>query len=159
MKGVEVPKHLLRIDIDDETKTIQVSHEEDGVIHSVFLESLALFGGSAETKEFFMKLFGASADMAWAYGQGFRIAHSPEGGPGLLNFYKQCAAHVCQIIDPNAFQNEALENTWEDPDQSRWFGQDSEDVLADKEKSEAKRKAANRATVPDEPPPDPKKWN
>lgn len=156
-------KHTLTIEIDAEAKTIEVKHEEDGVINTVFLESLALFGGNAKTKEFFMKLFGASSDMAWAYGQGFRIAHSPEGGPGLINFYKQCAAHLCNAIDPLAFQNEigAAEamNMWEDPDQSRWFGQDSEDVLADKEKSEAKRKAEARTAAPDDPPADPKKWN
>jgi hypothetical protein len=156
-------KHTLNIEIDAEAKTIQVKHEEDGIINSVFLESLALFGGNAKNKEFFMKLFGASADMAWAYGQGFRIAHSPEGGPALVNFYKQCAAHICHAVDPLSFQNEigAAEamNMWEDPDQSRWFGQDTEDVLIDKEKSEAKRRAEARTAAPDEAPTDLKKWH
>lgn len=157
-------KHTLTIVIDDEAKTINVTHEEDGEIHSVFLQSLALFGGDAKSQELFMKLFGSSADTAWSYAQGYRIAQSPAGGPALRSFYKQCAAHICQIIDPDTFRQEAdaeaVANRWEEKDQTKWFGQDSEDVLADKQKSEARRKAAARAAAePDAPPADPKKWN
>lgn len=152
-------KHTLVITIDDEAKTINVSHEEDGVQHSVFLQSLALFGGDAKSQELFMKLFGSSADTAWAYAQGFRISETPEGGPALRIFYKQCAAHICQIIDPDTFRAEATANMWEGTDQSKWFGQDTEDVLADKEKSEARKKAAERLTEAIEPPTDKKHWN
>ena len=156
-------QHKLTITIDEGAQTINVVHEEDGIEHSVWLQSLALFGGDAKGQEVFMKLFGASADSAWAYAQGYRIAHSPEGGPALLSFYKQCAAHICKIIDPNAFQleenAEEVANRWEEKDQTKWFGQDSEDVLEDKQKSEARRKAAERMTDCAEPPADRKKWN
>jgi len=65
-------------------------------------------------------------------------------GTALNSFYKQCAAHICQIIDPNAFKNEVsadgITNKWECQDQSKWFGWDSEDVLIDKQKAEEKKK-------------------
>jgi len=131
--------HTLTIEIDEKTNEIRVVHGDK----TYFLESLAIFGGNAKTKELFIKMFGSSADAAWAYGQGFRIAHSPEGGKALKNFYKQSAAHVCNIIDPNAFQNEIggkeAVNMWENPDQRDWFAMDSEDVLRDKQLSEAER--------------------
>lgn len=152
-------KHTLIIEVDEETKQIRVSHEEGGIGVDIFLQSLVLFGGDAKNQEVFIKMFGASADSAWAYAQGYRIAHSPEGGPALHSFYKQCAAHICQIVDPNAFQLEADANMWDCKDQTKWFGQDSEDVLRDKEISEARRKAAERLTDCAEPPTDKKKWN
>lgn len=152
-------KHTLTIYIDDEEKTINVVHERDGLQHSVFVQSLAIFGGDAKNQEVFIKMLGASADAAWAYAQGFRISESAEAGPGMKSFYKQCSAHICQIIDPNAFQIEADANMWECADQTKWFGQDSEDVLADKQKSEARRKAAERLTELIEPPTDKKHWN
>jgi len=156
-------KHTLTIKIDAEAKTIEVKHEEGGVINSVFLESLALFGGDAKNQEVFIKLFGSSADLAWAYAQGYRIAQSSEGGPALKSFYKQCAAHICKLIDPDAFRNTITEeealNKWECQDQTKWSGWDTEDVLVDKEKSEAKKKAASRAMASGDPPEDTKKWN
>ena len=139
--------HNISIVIDDQTQTIHVYTSEQGVegsMQEVLLESIAIFGGDARNKELFIKMFGASADAAWAFGQGFKIAHSPEGGKGLKNFYKQAAAHVCQIIDPNAFQREVtaneVMNMWEEKDQSKWFGQDTEDVLEDKQVSEGRAK-------------------
>lgn len=132
------------IRIDEQNKTIEVETEEG---QTIFLQSLALFGGDAANKEVYIKLMGASADAAWAYGQGFKIAHGATGGKSLKNFYKQCAAHVCNIIDPNAFRQEAgaLEtlNRWECQDQTKWAGWDSEDVLADKELAESKRRRYN----------------
>jgi hypothetical protein len=152
-------KHKLVIEIDDEQHTVAVDH--DG--KQYLLESLALIGGNAVTKELFLQMFGASADAAWAYGQGFRLSRTPEAPEGLNNFYKQCAAHVCNIIDPAAFRNEVgaeeILNMWECTDQSKWFGQDSEDVLADKEKSEARKKAVSRAMAGPDAPIDPKKWS
>ena len=132
--------HTLTIEIDEQTKQIRVVHNGE----SYLLQSLAIFGGDAKNQEVFIKMFGASADAAWAYAQGYRIAHSAEGGPALNSFYKQCAAHICKIIDPNAFQNEITAeeavNKWECPDQTKWAGWDTEDVLADKQKSEEKKK-------------------
>lgn len=148
----------LTIEIDEEGRTITVRHGGQ----EYMLQSLALFGGDAKNQEVFIKMFGSSADAAWAYAQGYRIAHSDEGGPALNSFYKQCAAHICKIIDPNAFRNEVTAeeavNKWECPDQTKWGGWDSEDVLADKEKSEAREKALMNFTAPDSPE-DKKKWN
>ena len=133
-------KHSLTIEIDEETHTITVT--QDGKVYH--LQSLALFGGDAVHQEIFIKLFGSSADAAWSYAQGFRIAHADEGGKALENFYKQCSAHICMAIDPAAFHNEisadALVNRWESKDQSKWFGMDSEDVLIDKQISEDNKK-------------------
>jgi hypothetical protein len=130
----------LTVEIDEEGRTITVRHGGQEYL----LQSLALFGGDAKSQEIFIKMFGASADAAWAYAQGYRIAHSEEGGPALKSFYKQCAAHVCKIIDPNAFKNEIeaeeLLNKWECADQTKWAGWDTEDVLADKQLNEDKKK-------------------
>lgn len=138
-------KQILIITIDPESKTISLQHGEEGAVaQEVFLQSLALFGGDAKSQEVFIKMFGSSADAAWSYAQGYRIAHSAEGGPALNSFYKQCSAHICKIIDPKAFANEITAeeavNRWENPDQTKWFGMDSEDVLADKQISEARKK-------------------
>lgn len=153
----------LKVEIDEQAKMVHVTEYEDGVeVNSYLLESFAAFGGDARNKELFIRMFGASADAAWAYGQGFMISRSPSGGKALKNFYKQSAAHMCQIIDPNAFRNEVgaeeVLNRWEDPDQQHWFGQDTEDVLEDKQKSEARKKAIANMIAPDAPA-DPKKWN
>jgi hypothetical protein len=133
-------KSRLIIDINPEDSTITITDEEGT---QVKLESLALFGGDAVNNVVFIKMVGASADAAWAYGQGYKLAHETGGGPALRSFYRQCAAHVCQIIDPDAFKQYALEdeivNKWECKDQSKWGGWDSEDVLEDKQKSEKKR--------------------
>ena len=142
-----MPRHKLTITIDEETKQVSITHEHDGETTQTFLvESLALFGGNAQTQELFIQMYGASADAAWAYGRGFVQAHSPGGGKCLKNFYKQCACHVAQAIDPVAFKNEvaadALLNKWECQDQSKWFGWDTEDVLEDKQKSEHACKCA-----------------
>jgi len=135
--------HTLTIEVDEQTQEIRVVH--DGQVY--LLESLAIFGGNAQTKELFIKMFGSSADSAWAYGQGYKISRTEQGGKALRNFYKQSVAHVCNIVDPNMFRNEVgaaeILNRWEDPDQSRWFGQDTEDVLEDKQCSEANRKKWN----------------
>lgn len=130
-------KSRLIIDIDRERKTITVT-DEDGT--QVTLESLVLLGGDAPAEAVLIKMIGASADAAWAYAQGFRIAHQEGGGVELKSFYKQCAAHICQMIDPDMFRNMADVNKWECEDQSRWGGWDSEDVLEDKQLAEAKKR-------------------
>jgi len=136
-------KHRVVIEIDEEAQAIKVTH--DGA--EVELESIAIFGGDARSQEVFIKMFGASADAAWAFAQGFRISRTLDGGKGLKNFYRQGAAHICQIIDPAAFKREIgsdeLLNRWEDGDQRNWFAQDSEDVLEDKQISEGRKPSWN----------------
>jgi hypothetical protein len=140
-------KYTLAIEVDEEAKAVKITHTEAGQpTQTYLLESLALFGGNAKTQELFIQMYGASADAAWAFAQGFRTAQGPEGGKGLKNFYKQSAAHICMAIDPDGFKNtvaaDAIVNKWESTDQTKWGGWDTEDVLADKQISEARRAAA-----------------
>jgi len=132
-------KHEIRIFVDEEAQTVRV--EQDG--KTIDLESIAVFGGDARSQEVFIKMFGASADAAWAFGQGFRISRSLDGGKGLKNFYRQSVAHCCQIVDPDAFRNEVgaeeIINRWESKRQEDWFAMDSEDVLDDKQISEGRK--------------------
>jgi hypothetical protein len=130
------------IEVDDGNKTVII--EVDG--KEYIFESVALFAGDAKNNKVFIKMFGASADAAWSYAQGFRLAQG-QIGTALKSFYKQCAAHIAQIIDPNAFRNEVsvdgITNKWECTDQTKWAGWDTEDVLIDKQISEAKKKEWN----------------
>ena len=132
----------ITIEIDEEHNTITIFTDGKEYI----FESVALFAGDAEHKEIFIKMFGASADAAWSYAQGFMLAQK-QIGSALSNFYKQCAAHICQAIDPKAFKNEvsadSMLNKWESTDQTKWAGWDSEDVLIDKQIAENKKKNWN----------------
>jgi hypothetical protein len=135
-------KRTLIIEVDEASQTATIT-DEKGVVR--FFESVALFAADALNNEVFIQMYGASADAAWAFGRGFAISRGPEGGKELRNFYKQSVAHVCQIIDPHAFQQTLdsgeAENKWESKDSSKWGRWDSEDVLEDKQKSEAKKAA------------------
>jgi len=132
-----VTKVIIEIDQDTKIVTIKCDGKE------YVFESVALFAGDATHKEIFIKMFGASADAAWSYAQGYIMAQA-KPGTAFNSFYKQCAAHICQAIDPVAFKNEvsaeSLLNKWECTDQTKWAGWDTEDVLIDKAKSEAKKK-------------------
>jgi hypothetical protein len=131
-------KRTIIIEISEDERTIIVTNS-DGEMFK--LESLALFGGDARKQEFFIQMYGASADAAWSYGQGFRIAMA-EGSEmtALKNFYKQSAAHCCMAIDPDTFRQEAgaeeIINKWTSDDQTKWALWDTEDVLEDKQKHE-----------------------
>lgn len=132
----------ITIEIDDDNKTITIVADGKEYV----LQSLVLFGGDAKNDKIFIKMFGASADAAWSYAQGFRIAQK-QLDTALKSFYKQCAAHIAQIIDPDIFRNEVsadgITNKWESTDQAKWAGWDTEDVLVDKQISEAKKKDWN----------------
>lgn len=148
------------IEVDDEDRSIKITDNEG---KEFILKSVALFGADAETKECYIQMFGASADAAWAYGRGFVISHSPEGGRELKNFYKQCAAHICFAIDPMSFKNtvgaEEVLNKWESQDQTKWALWDTEDVLIDKEKSEKRAKKLLEAVKTPNKDEDSEKWN
>lgn len=137
-------KLKLEIEIDEESNMVKVTTSEG---ETYYLKSLNCFGGDAERKEVFIRQYGSSADSAWAYAEGFKQAESASGTKSAKNFYKQCAAHICQALDPDAFRQmiEAsnLENKWDCEDQRKWAGWDSEDVLADKQISEARKKFFN----------------
>ena len=131
----------LAIEVDTENGFICVK-TSDG--EEIILQSLALFGGDAQANKAFIKMYGASADSAWSFAQGFKISRGEKAGKGIKNFFKQAVAHICHIIDPNQFRREVggaeMVNKWESTDQTKWGGWDSEDVLIDKAKSEAKKK-------------------
>ena len=88
------------IEVNQETNIVTVMTGDK--THT--FESVVLFCGDAKNKGLLIKMFGASSDAAWAYGQGFIMAQNNKKS-ALSNFYKQCAAHVVQIIDPLIFQN------------------------------------------------------
>jgi hypothetical protein len=132
-------KRRMVIEVDEEAQSVKVTSDEG----ELNLESIVLFGGDARNQEFFVRMYGASSDAAWAFGQGFKLSRMRDAGRGIKNFFKQAAAHCCQIIDPDAFKQEAsaneILNRWEDPNQERWFAQDSEDVLEDKQVAEGRK--------------------
>ena len=131
----------LTIEVDRENNFICVKTSEG---EEFILQSLALFGGDAQANKAFVQMYGASADAAWSFGQGFKMSRQEGAGKGIKNFFKQVVAHVCRILDPNQFRQEVggeeMVNKWESTDQSKWGGWDSEDVLIDKAISEAKKK-------------------
>lgn len=132
-------KHRIVIEVDEAAQTVKVTHDGE----EVALESIICFGGDARSGQFFLKMYGASADAAWAFGQGFKVSRMLDAGRGIKNFFKQAVAHCCQIVDPNMFRNEVgaeeILNKWENPNQDDWFGMDSEDVLADKQIAEGRK--------------------
>ena len=140
-------KHRIVIDIDEEGKSVTIQTDEG----ERFFESVAVFAGDALNNERLIKMYGASADAAWAAGQAFIVAQSPEGGPGLKNFFKQLAARICFAIDPMSFRQEVgadeVLNKWKDEDQSHWFAQDSEDVLEDKARAERSKARAEKLGI------------
>jgi len=139
MADWSITKHRTVIEVDEVAQTVKVEH--DG--QEIRLESVICFGGDARSGQMFLKMYGASSDAAWAFGQGFKISRMRDAGKGIKNFFKQAVAHCCQIVDPNAFRNEVgadqVLNRWENPRQEDWFAQDSEDVLDDKQLSEGRK--------------------
>jgi tRNA A37 N6-isopentenylltransferase MiaA len=138
-----MPHHEIVIVVDKTARSLVLKH--NGKEYK--LQSLALFGGDAKTQEIFVQMYGSSADAAWSFAQAWRIAMSEEGGPSLRSFFKQCAAHICKILNPDEYkrtvQAEELLNKWESTDQTKWGSWDTEDVLIDKQLSEEAKKRWN----------------
>lgn len=112
-------KNIIIIEVDSDTKIITIKCDGKEYI----FESVALFAGDAKHKEIFIKMFGASADAAWSYAQGYLMAQD-KPGTAFSSFYKQCAAHICQIIDPGVFKNEVVAddilNNWGSESKKNW---------------------------------------
>jgi hypothetical protein len=109
-------KMTITIDVDPEAGEITV--RDDGG-NARTLRSIMLFGGDASRKSFYIFGWGASADAAWAYKQGF--AHAVRtGDASFRSFYKQCACHIVQLIAPEIFRREVeaekVLDRWEDED-------------------------------------------
>ncbi len=89
------------------------------------VKSVVVFGGDAERGILYLFGWGASADAAWAYKEGFLHANESHDSR-MKNFYRQCACHLAQCLCPNAFRQEAdaedLLERWEsgDREQGTW---------------------------------------
>lgn len=93
-------KFTITIEVDPGTREITI-RDDDG--NERTLRSAMLFGGDAEAGEYYLFGWGASADAAWAFKQGF--LHAEESGdPACRNFYRQCACHIAQVACPEAFR-------------------------------------------------------
>jgi len=110
------------VEVDPDAGEITV---EDDAGNKRQLKSIVVFGGDAEQGILYLFGWGASADAAWAYKEGF--LHANECGDACMkNFYKQCACHIARCLCPNAFRQEVdaeeLVDLWEagDRKQDTW---------------------------------------
>ncbi len=95
-------KFTITIEVDPETREVTV---RDDAGNERSLRSMMIFGGDAEAGDVYLFGWGASADAAWAFKQGF--LHADESGdPGYRNFYRQCACHIAEAVCPEAFRQE-----------------------------------------------------
>jgi hypothetical protein len=112
-------KLTIRIEVDPDAGEITV---EDDAGNKRQLKSIVMFGGDAEQGILYLFGWGASADAAWAYKEGFLHANECDNAH-LKNFYKQCACHIAQCLCPRAFHQEIdaeeLVEEWEAEDQKQ----------------------------------------
>ncbi len=106
-------KFTITIEVDQDAQEIVV-RDEAGNEHPV--KSITVFGGDAGSGILYLFGWGASADAAWAYKEGFLYAQECGDTP-YRNFFKQCACHIAQAIDRDAFRRkveaEELQDRWE----------------------------------------------
>lgn len=95
-------KFTITIEVDPGTRKITV---RDDAGNERSLGSVMIFGGDAEAGDFYLFGWGASADAAWAFKQGF-VRAEESGDPAYRNFYKQCACHIAQAACPEAFRQQ-----------------------------------------------------
>ena len=115
-------KFIITIEVDPDAQEIVV-RDEAGNEHPV--KSITVFGGDAENGVLYLFGWGASADAAWAYKEGFLYAEE-SGDTSYRSFFKQCACHIAQAIDPEAFRQKVeageLVVRWEgeNRDKGKW---------------------------------------
>jgi hypothetical protein len=134
-------KFKVELEIDDEKKCVTIKDSKDS-IKKEFSGGVHLVAADGENKVYYLLSVGSSADLGWALAQGFN--------DGWKNkFIRQLFGHFTQWINKfmvnagDGYELSSLEsvaNRWEEEDQSKWATMDSEDVLIDKQKSEAKKK-------------------
>lgn len=111
-------KLAITVEVDPDAGEITI---RDDAGNERTVKSVVVFGGDAEQGILYLFGWGASADAAWAYKEGFLHANECDD-PHMKNFYKQCACHLAQCLCPNAFRREAdAEGLLE-----RWEGEDRE---------------------------------
>jgi hypothetical protein len=112
-------KFIITIEVDPDAQEIVV-RDEAGKEHPV--KSITVFGGDAGSGIVYLFGWGASADAAWAYKEGFLYAEE-SGDASYRSFFKQCACHIAQAIDPGAFRRkveaEELLGRWESEDRGK----------------------------------------
>jgi hypothetical protein len=112
-------KFTITIEVDPDAQEIVV-RDEAGKEHPV--KSITVFGGDAENGAVYLFGWGASADAAWAYKEGFLYAEE-SGDASYRSFFKQCACHIAQAINPEAFRRKVeageLLVRWEGEDQGK----------------------------------------
>ena len=112
-------KLAIRIEVDPVAGEIIV---EDDAGNRRLLKSIVMFGGDAERGILYLFGWGASADAAWAYKEGFLHACECDDAH-MKNFYKQCACHIAQCLCPRSFHQEVdaeeLADLWEAEDQEQ----------------------------------------
>lgn len=115
-------KFHLTVAIDSDAQVITI---RDGDGNERTVKSVMLFGGDAEKGILYLFGWGASADAAWAYKQGFLHANR-SGDPSYRSFYKQCACHLAQALCPDVFRQETEPGElldrwgWEDRGEGSW---------------------------------------
>ncbi len=92
-------KFTITVEVDPDTREITV---RDDAGNERSLKSLMIFGGDAEAGDLYLFGWGASADAAWAFRQGY-IHSERSGDPGYRNFYRQCACHIVDETCPEEF--------------------------------------------------------
>ncbi len=107
------------IEVDPDAREITV---KDDAGNERPVKSIVVFGGDAARGILYLFGWGASADAAWAYKEGF--VHASECDDAhLKNFYKQCACHLARCLCPEAFRREVeaeeLLGQWEREDQGQ----------------------------------------
>lgn len=95
-------KFSITVTVDPETREVTI-RDESGTGRT--LKSVMLFGGDAEKGAYYLFGWGASADAAWAFRQGF-VRAEESGDGGYRNFYRQCACHIAACVAPDAFRRE-----------------------------------------------------
>jgi hypothetical protein len=95
-----MPSRILVIEINEDEKSVTIT---DGTGHTTRLESVAVIGGDTTNERVYVKMYGASADAAWAFGQAFKISLQKEHrSTALENFMKQAALHcvtICTLLE------------------------------------------------------------
>src|SRR3972149_3610954 len=94
-------KFIITIEVDQDAREIVVINEAG---NEQPVKSIMVFGGDAENGVLYLFGWGASADAAWAYKEGFRYAEE-SGDPPYRNFFKQCARQIVQAIDAGGYRH------------------------------------------------------
>src|SRR3989304_6381522 len=112
-------KFIITIEVDQDAREIVVK-DEAGEEHPV--KSIVVFGGDAENGVLYLFGWGASADAAGAYKEGFLYAEE-SGDTSYRSLFKQGAPHIVQAIDPEAFRQKVeageLRVRWEGEDRGK----------------------------------------